>query len=147
MCLLLPIAAFAALPSLQTEGYKAEQKDRQRIKAENVKLRRKEEEMREQVALLEEQVSKSALEGKSWSCLAENDAGQKGWGSLAPALEGHKEVLLTSSLSPSETCIESHSPDVWMLSPNCIHPLGEQQDPRVSWENPVHAQVLCSCFV
>ncbi|XP_066496315.1 TNFAIP3-interacting protein 1-like isoform X2 [Tiliqua scincoides] len=44
----------------QTEIYKAdyrmEQKDRQRIKAENMKLRRKEEEMRQQMTLLEEQL-------------------------------------------------------------------------------------------
>ncbi|XP_060105530.1 uncharacterized protein LOC132579280 [Heteronotia binoei] len=44
----------------QTEIYEAdyrtEQKDRQRIKAENAKLRQKEEEMRQQMALLEEQL-------------------------------------------------------------------------------------------
>lgn len=100
MCLLLLIAACAALPSLQTEGYKAEQKDRQRIKAENVKLRRKEEEMREQVALLEEQVSKLALEGKSWSCLAENDAGQKGWGESGPCPGGTEGGAANQLLKP-----------------------------------------------
>lgn len=48
---------------MQTEIYEAdyriEQKDRQRIKAENAKLRQKEEEMRQQMVLLEEQVSSS----------------------------------------------------------------------------------------